>query len=82
MLADVDRLRLAIQALLALAVLGGATFLGATAVIEGESVVALYSVALGAVGAGAVGGARSHTTTTTNGPDSAHPTSTSTKTEG
>lgn len=53
-----DRLRLLTQGVLALAVLGGATFLGSANVIEGESVVALYSVALGAVGAGAVGGIR------------------------
>jgi len=54
-----DRVRLVVQAVLALAVLGGATYLTHTGQIDGQALVALYGAALGAVGSGAVGGTRS-----------------------
>lgn len=55
---DIDRLRLIAQGAIATAVLGGATYLAAEGVISEPSIVALFSAALGAVGAGAVGGSR------------------------
>lgn len=53
-----DKLRLTVQGTIAVVVLGGATFLGYVGAISSEAIVALYSAALGAVGAGAVGGIR------------------------
>ncbi len=73
----IDRVRLVVQAVLALAVLGGATYLTHTGQIDGQALVALYGAALGAVGSGAVGGVRSaqapvphvHETTHGNGTE-------------
>ena len=56
---SLDRQRLIVQGSLAFGVLAGATFLALVEhVITSDAVVGLYSVALGAVGAGAVGGSR------------------------
>jgi hypothetical protein len=73
---DLDRLRLTVQGVLAVGVLSGATYLASHGTITSDAVVGLYSVALGAVGAGAVGGYRAQHadsgiahTHVLNGPD-------------
>lgn len=60
-MANVDRLRLIVQGILALAVLAGSTYLGIAGVLQAEAISVLYGTALGAVGAGAVGGFRGAT---------------------
>ena len=67
----IDRQRLYIQFVLAFGVLAGATFLAFTHIVTSDAVVALYGSAIGAVGAGAVGGyrARSALPPATNGTD-------------
>ena len=55
---DVVRLRLIVQAAIAFAVLGAATYLAAVGRLSPDATVALYGAAIGAVGSGAVGGTR------------------------
>jgi hypothetical protein len=62
---DIDRLRLVVQGVLALAVLMGSTFLGVRGVLNSEAIAVLYGTAIGAVGAGAVGGGSRLGSTTT-----------------
>lgn len=55
---DLDKVRLIVQALIAAIVLMGATILAIERIIDSGAVIALYGVAVGAVGGGAVGGIR------------------------
>lgn len=64
---DITRLRLIVQGVIALGVLGSCTYLGVTGVLDSEAISVLYGAALGAVGAGAVGGVRANTPTNGNG---------------
>ena len=55
---ELDRVRLVMQAIIAVVVLGGATYLAAAKLIDSGAIIALYGAALGALGGGAVGGGR------------------------
>ena len=58
MTVNMDVVRLITQAVVAIGVLAGATFLAISNHITSDAVVGLYGTAIGAVGAGAVGGYR------------------------
>lgn len=53
-----EKLRLIIQSVIAIGVLGGATYLAQLHIINSDATVALYGAVIGIVGQGAAGGIR------------------------